>query len=164
MCGGRERPPYKAIQTPSNPWTGNAATFRGRHAAPAHGPNAVAAKKRYHGADVHGGVKTPPYRATEGLCLAVQQPLQGVVFDITPDLQQFRFVAHHMVIVGSLPQGAAAAAEMAEAGCGAIELCGGFGIRGTYLVEQAVAGKARVGAVRFDLHPGLENKSGDELF
>ena len=58
----------------------------------------------------------------------------------------------------------AAAAEMAEAGCGAIELCGGFGIRGTYLVEQAVNGKARVGAVRFDLHPGLDNKSGDELF
>lgn len=53
---------------------------------------------------------------------------------------------------------------MAEAGCGAIELCGGFGIRGTYLVEQAVNGKARVGAVRFDLHPGLDNKSGDELF
>ena len=41
---------------------------------------------------------------------------------------------------------------------------GGFGIRGTYLVEQAVNDKARVGAVRFDLHPGLDNKSGDELF
>ena len=66
--------------------------------------------------------------------------------------------------VSTYEQGAAAAAEMAEAGCGAIELCGVFGIRGTYLVEQAVAGKARVGAVRFDLHPGLENKSGDELF
>ena len=66
--------------------------------------------------------------------------------------------------LGGYPLGAAAAAEMAEAGCGAIELCGGFGIRGTYLVEQAVAGKARVGAVRFDLHPGLDNKSGDELF
>lgn len=66
--------------------------------------------------------------------------------------------------VSTYEEGAAAAAEMAEAGCGAIELCGGFGIRGTYLVEQAVNGKARVGAVRFDLHPGLDNKSGDELF
>ena len=27
-----------------------------------------------------------------------------------------------------------------------------------------MAGKARIGAVRFDLHPGLDNKSGDELF
>ena len=66
--------------------------------------------------------------------------------------------------VATYEQGAAAAAEMAGAGCTAIELCGGFGIRGTYLVEQAVHGRARVGAVRFDLHPGLENKSGDELF
>ena len=68
VCGGVKTPPYKAIQTPSNPWTGNAATFRGRHAAPAHGPNAVAAKKRYHGADVHGGVKTPPYKVKKTPC------------------------------------------------------------------------------------------------
>ena len=66
--------------------------------------------------------------------------------------------------VATYEQGVAAAVEMAGAGCTAIELCGGFGIRGTYLVEQAVNGKARVGAVRFDLHPGLDNKSGDELF
>ena len=66
--------------------------------------------------------------------------------------------------VSSYEQGALAAREMAEAGCAAIELCGGFGIRGTYLVEQAVGGRARIGAVRFDLHPGLDNRSGDELF
>lgn len=66
--------------------------------------------------------------------------------------------------VSSYAQGADAAREMVEAGCGAIELCGGFGIRGTYLVEQAVGGRARIGAVRFDLHPGLDNRSGDELF
>lgn len=53
---------------------------------------------------------------------------------------------------------------VADGQIGAIELCGGFGIRGTYLVEQAVAGKAKVGAVRFDAHPGLDYKSGDELF
>ena len=61
-------------------------------------------------------------------------------------------------------EGGAAAVEMADAGCPAIELCGGFGIRGTYLVQEAVKGRARVGAVRFDLHPGLDCKSGDELF
>ena len=66
--------------------------------------------------------------------------------------------------VETYEQGAAAAKEMADAGCGAIELCGGFGVRGTYLVKQAVLGKARVGAVRFDIHPGLDNKSGDDLF
>lgn len=66
--------------------------------------------------------------------------------------------------VSSYEQGAQAATQMAEAGCGAIELCGGFGIRGTYLVEQALAGRAKLGVVRFDSHPGLEYKSGDELF
>ena len=66
--------------------------------------------------------------------------------------------------VETYAQGAEVAKEMADAGVTAIELCGGFGIRGTYLVEQAVLGKARVGAVRFDLHPGLDNKRGDDLF
>ena len=66
--------------------------------------------------------------------------------------------------VSTFEQGAAAAKEMVDAGCTAIELCGGFGIRGTWIVEPAVNGKARVGSVRFDIHPGLDNKSGDEVF
>lgn len=66
--------------------------------------------------------------------------------------------------VSTYEEGVAAAVEMADAGCSAIELCGGFGIRGTYLVQEAVKGRARVGAGRFDLHPGLDCKSGDELF
>ncbi|MBQ9664388.1 MAG: hypothetical protein IJV40_14680 [Oscillospiraceae bacterium] len=66
--------------------------------------------------------------------------------------------------VATFEEGAAAAKEMVDQGCTAIELCGGFGIRGTYLVEQAVSGRARVGSVRFDIHPGLDNKSGDEVF
>ena len=66
--------------------------------------------------------------------------------------------------VSTLAQAAAAATEMVDKGCTAIELCGGFGIKGTYMVEQAVHGRARVGSVRFDIHPGLDNKSGDEVF
>lgn len=49
-------------------------------------------------------------------------------------------------------------------GVEAIELCGGFGNKGTARIANAVAGKAAVGAVRFDCHPGLGGKSGDELF
>ena len=49
-------------------------------------------------------------------------------------------------------------------GIQAIVLCGGFGNVGTARVVKAVAGKAAVGAVRFDGHPGLGGKSGDELF
>lgn len=56
------------------------------------------------------------------------------------------------------------ARKLAEEGTEAIELCGGFGIEGVAVVKQAVAGKAVVGVVRFDHHPGLAFRSGDELF
>jgi hypothetical protein len=56
------------------------------------------------------------------------------------------------------------AAGLVSEGIVAIELCGGFGIEGTALVKQAVAGKAVVGVVRFDTHPGLQFKSGDDIF
>ncbi|MGB9791911.1 MAG: DUF6506 family protein [Thermacetogeniaceae bacterium] len=57
-----------------------------------------------------------------------------------------------------------AAEKLVEEGVTAIELCGGFGVEGTAEVKKAVKGKAVVGVVRFDNHPGLEFKSGDELF
>lgn len=56
------------------------------------------------------------------------------------------------------------AALLVEQGVVAIELCGGFGHAGTARIAEAVAGKAAVGAVRFDVHPGLGNRSGDALF
>lgn len=58
----------------------------------------------------------------------------------------------------------AAAKELVNQGVGAIELCGGFGIEGAAAIKKAVEGKAAVGVVRFDNHPGLEFKSGDDLF
>lgn len=59
---------------------------------------------------------------------------------------------------------AAAAKELVDDGIAAIELCGGFGIIGTAEVKKAVGDKAVVGVVRFDNHPGLGFKSGDEMF
>jgi len=56
------------------------------------------------------------------------------------------------------------AQQLADEGCAAIELCGGFGHLGTARVVEAVAGKTSVGVVRFDLHPVLGGKSGDEVF
>lgn len=56
------------------------------------------------------------------------------------------------------------ACHLVEKGIAAIELCAGFGVEGTALVKKAVKGKAFVGTVHFDIHPGLDNKSGDELF
>lgn len=54
--------------------------------------------------------------------------------------------------------------ELLEEGIVAFELCGGFGNAGTGIVAKALQGRAPVGVVRFDNHPGLEFKSGDELF
>lgn len=56
------------------------------------------------------------------------------------------------------------AEELVAQGVGAIELCAGFGVEGAAMVKRAVEGKAAVGVVRFDNHPGFEFKSGDELF
>lgn len=49
-------------------------------------------------------------------------------------------------------------------GVKAIELCGGFGNRGIALITEAVGSGIAVGAVRFDIHPGLGNVSGDAIF
>ncbi len=56
------------------------------------------------------------------------------------------------------------ARDLVAEGIAAIELCGGFGHEGAARIVQAVKGKAAVGVVRFDGHPGLEGKSGDTLF
>jgi len=66
--------------------------------------------------------------------------------------------------VGSYAEAADLAKRLVERGIKTIELCGGFGNRGAALVSEAVAGRARVGVVRFDLHPALGVKSGDEVF
>ena len=57
-----------------------------------------------------------------------------------------------------------AAETLVAAGITAIELCGGFGHAGVAAVASAVRGRAVVGVVRFDHHPGLGHRSGDELF
>ncbi len=49
-------------------------------------------------------------------------------------------------------------------GVDAIEVCAGFGHEGIARLAKAVKGKAYVGAVRFDFHPNLGFKSGDDVF
>ena len=55
------------------------------------------------------------------------------------------------------------AKQLADQGCGVIELCGGFGHSMTGKIADAVRGKSAVGSVRFDLHAAF-GKSSDELF
>lgn len=71
-----------------------------------------------------------------------------------------------LIVVGVADYAAAegAAKNLVAEGVVAIELCGGFGHAGTARIVKAVEGKAAVGAVRFDVHPGLDGKSGDSIF
>ena len=71
-----------------------------------------------------------------------------------------------LTVVGVADYAAAVAAaqELKKQGIGAIELCGGFGSEGVALVQKAVGPEIAVGVVRFDKHPGLGHRSGDELF
>ncbi|WP_320039932.1 DUF6506 family protein [uncultured Desulfobacter sp.] len=68
------------------------------------------------------------------------------------------------VAVKNYDQAAETAKQLLAEGIGAIELCGGFGNKGTAIITEAVEGKIPVGVVRFDIHPGLGNASGDGLF
>jgi len=56
------------------------------------------------------------------------------------------------------------ASNLVEKGVTAIELCGGFGFEGVAKLKKAVKGKIPIGVIRFDTHPGLDNKSGDSIF
>jgi hypothetical protein len=69
-----------------------------------------------------------------------------------------------VVGVKDYQEAARIAKKLVEDGTVAIELCGGFGHDGVAAVKKAVGGRAAVGVVRFDNHPGLEFKSGDEIF
>ncbi|MGB9661475.1 MAG: DUF6506 family protein [Moorellaceae bacterium] len=71
-----------------------------------------------------------------------------------------------LLVVGVADYAAAekVAKELVAEGVAAVELCGGFGHEGVARVVRAVEGKAAVGAVRFDAHPGLDGKSGDAFF
>ncbi|MDK2853442.1 MAG: hypothetical protein PWQ92_336 [Thermococcaceae archaeon] len=70
----------------------------------------------------------------------------------------------YVIGVKSYEEACEIAKKLVGEGIGAIELCGGFGHRGVAKVVEAVEGKVPVGVVRFDIHPGLEGKSGDEIF
>ena len=74
--------------------------------------------------------------------------------------------AVNLTVVGvkNYTEAEAVAKELVEQGIEAIELCAAFGNEGIALISKAVNGKACVGAVKFDYHPGFGFKSGDELF
>lgn len=68
------------------------------------------------------------------------------------------------VAVKDYEAAAVLAADLLKEDIQAIELCGGFGSTGVAKIVEAVEGKIPVGVVRFDIHPGLGNQSGDKIF
>lgn len=72
----------------------------------------------------------------------------------------------HLTVAGvkNYEEGVEVAKELADSGVKALELCAGFGNEGIAMITKAVKGKASVGAVKFDFHPGFDFKSGDDLF
>lgn len=70
----------------------------------------------------------------------------------------------HVVAVRDYAEAEQATRDLVRDGIGAIELCGGFGTEGTARIQRTAGAGVPVGVVRFDIHPGLGNASGDTLF
>ena len=85
-------------------------------------------------------------------------PQKNVATVTTPEVEVIT------VAVSNYADACSTAEDLVSKGCVAIELCGGFGSEGVAMVARAVHGRAAVGVVRFDHHPGLGHRSGDELF
>ncbi|MBA1435317.1 hypothetical protein EQ827_08750 [Lactobacillus bombi] len=86
--------------------------------------------------------------------------------DFKKDYQAVETAGVNLTAIGAKDyEDAVKAAKFLEnKGVKAIELCGGFGILGTAKIKEAVSNDVAVGVVRFDNHPGLEFKSGEQLF
>jgi ubiquinone/menaquinone biosynthesis C-methylase UbiE len=70
-----------------------------------------------------------------------------------------------LIVVGvkDYDQAVEVSQTLLKEGTSAIELCGGFGNIGVARVAEAVKG-VPVGVVKFDIHPLLQGKSGDQIF
>ena len=100
--------------------------------------------------------------------MALKAAFIFVAPDVDPAVHRSQVVTPAVELTVVAAQNYAQAEQVAQDlvadGIAAIELCGGFGHEGAARIAQAVKGKAAVGVVRFDCHPGLGGKSGDALF
>ncbi len=76
-------------------------------------------------------------------------------------VMDFEGAEMHVIAVGSYDMAASEAKRLADNGFKNLEFCPAFGNIGIGKIQEAVRGKANVGVVRFDLHPGYDHESGD---
>ena len=100
--------------------------------------------------------------------MALKAAFIFVAPDVDPAIHRAQVITPAVELTVVAAQNYAQAEQVAQnlvaEGIEAIELCGGFGNEGAASIAKAVQGKAAVGVVRFDCHPGLGGRSGDELF
>jgi len=100
--------------------------------------------------------------------MALKAAFVFVAPDVEPEVHRQTVVTPQVeltaVAVNNYAEAVKVCQNLVEEGVVAIELCGGFGHIGAAQVAKAVGDKAAVGVVRFDCHPGLEFKSGDDIF
>lgn len=68
-----------------------------------------------------------------------------------------------VVVVPDYATAVKVAKKLAKEGTSFLELCAGFGHEGVALIKKAVP-EVTVGVVRFDVHPGNNNESGDSTY
>ncbi|MFA5055803.1 MAG: DUF6506 family protein [Dehalococcoidia bacterium] len=99
--------------------------------------------------------------------MAMKLAFMAIVPDADPAKHQAviatEFAELTCVLVPNMQQAIEKAKQLADEGCSALELCGGFGHSMTGKVAEAVKGKMPVGAVRFDFHGAL-GMSADQVF
>jgi len=76
----------------------------------------------------------------------------------TPDIEL------HVIGCKSYQEASEISKKLVDEKIEVIELCGGFGNLGLAEIVKVIDNKIPVGAVRFDIHPALNNSSGDKLF
>ncbi len=88
----------------------------------------------------------------------------GCNYKVNRVINETDAVNMYCIGVGSYEEAEETAREMAAIKCSAIELCAGFGHEGVARVQKAVGRDIPVGVIRFDRHPSMGMKSGDDFF
>jgi hypothetical protein len=113
---------------------------------------------------MNGGAAKMPTKESKPQAVFLYVVADGEPTKHRATISKSAFVDLTIVGVKDYAQGVRVAKKLVKQGVQTIELCGGFGHVGAAKIAQAVGDGVMVGVVRFDCHPSLGFKSGDQLF